>query len=258
MKVADRIIDELRTSILVGDLPAGSQLPNERDLAASFGVSQPTVREAVRALATMGLIEVRHGSGAYVSANMRSSVASALNGLVQLEHVSVFDVLEIRSALGVYSIRRAVEHASDDEVQHVEELAEKMVQAETAQGVAEATVEFQVALAAASHHPMLFAIESFIFELLMKFQYKAHRNRSAAFWQESAKAIAPYRARVVRALRARDADLAADEMMAYQDQLRQRWTQQPALAKIELAGASAAQTLSQISVQIPEVRWVRG
>lgn len=257
MKAADRVIEELRTAILVCDIKAGSTLPNERDLAASFDVSQPTVREAVRALVTMGLVEVRHGSGAYVSSNLRSSIANALNGLVQLEHVSVFDVLEIRSALGVYSIRRAVAHATDDDVARIAELSAAMISAETGQAVAEATVEFQVGLAAASHHPLLFAIESFIFELLMKFQYKAHRHRSAAFWRESAQAIAPYRKHLIAALQARDSDRAAEAMSAYQDRLRDRWTQEPSLAKIELAGQSAAETLSQIAVQIPDVRWVR-
>jgi len=257
MKVADQIIEEMRTAILVGELKPGSKLPNERDLAAKFGVSQPTVREAVRALVTMGLVDVRHGSGAYVSSDdARASIANALTVLVQLEHVRVFDVLEIRNALAIYSIRRAVEHATTEEIARIADLSAAMVDADTAQGVAEATVEFQVGLAAAAHHPLLFAIECFLFELLMKFQYKAHRHRSAAFWLESANAIKPYRDHVVAALRARDADKAAEEMRAYQERLSQRWLNEPALAKIELAGPSAMQTLSQITVHIPDVRAV--
>jgi GntR family transcriptional repressor for pyruvate dehydrogenase complex len=256
MKAADRIIEEMRTAILVEELKSGTQLPNERDLAAKFGVSQPTVREAVRALVTMGLVEVRHGSGAYVSSNARASIASALNVLVQLEHVRIFDVLEIRNALAVYSIRRVVEHATDEEIERIADLAAAMIGADTAQGVAEATVEFQVGLAAAAHHPLLFAIECFIFELLMKFQYKAHRHRGAAFWRESALAIKPYRDRVLASLRARDADKAAEEMRTYQQRLSEKWLNEPALAKVELAGASAMRTLSQIAVHIPDVRAV--
>ncbi|CNF04114.1 GntR family transcriptional regulator [Mycobacterium tuberculosis] len=257
LKVADQIIEEMRTAILVGEMKPGSKLPNERDLAAKFGVSQPTVREAVRALVTMGLLDVRHGSGVYVTFDTRASIASALNVLVQLEHVRVFDVLEIRAALAIYSIRRAVEHASDEEIENIEKLATAMVEADTVQGVAEATVEFQVGLAAAAHHPLLFAIECFLFELLMKFQYKAHRHRGAAFWMESAEAIKPYRDRVLAALRARDSDTAVEEMSAYQERLSERWLSEPALAKIELAGPSAMQTLSQITVHIPDVRAVK-
>jgi GntR family transcriptional regulator, transcriptional repressor for pyruvate dehydrogenase complex len=256
MKVADQIIEEMRTAILVGELKPGSKLPNERDLAAKFDVSQPTVREAIRALVTMGLVDVRHGSGAYVSFDVRASIARALNVLVQLEHVRVFDVLEIRTALAVYSIRRAVQHATDEEIDRIIDLSDAIVRADTAQGAADATVEFQVSLAAAAHHPLLFAIECFVFELLMKFRYKAHRHRSAAFWAESANAIKPYRDRALYALRARDADKAADEMAVCQAQLNERWLNDPALAKIELAGPSAVQTLSQITVHIPDVRAV--
>jgi GntR family transcriptional repressor for pyruvate dehydrogenase complex len=256
MKVSDQVIEDLRTAIVSGGLPPGSKLPNERDLATEMGVSQPTVREAVRALTTLGLIEVRHGSGAYVSSDARASIANVLSVLVQLERVRIIDVLEIRQALGIYSIQRAVEHATDEEIENIAELSVAMVEADTVEGLAEATIAFQVGLAAAAHHPLLFAIECFIFELLMKFQYEVYRERSVTFWRKRAIVMTSHRDNVLAALRARNAGKAAKVMQVYQEQLRERWSKEPDLAKVELSDPSAIRTLSQIAIRIPDVRAV--
>src|ERR1700760_2071488 len=77
-KIANEIIEYLRSQIAAGTLARSERLPNERALADYFGVSQPTVREATRALEAMGLIEVRHGSGAYVSADPQSLLATSI------------------------------------------------------------------------------------------------------------------------------------------------------------------------------------
>src|ERR1700733_15593197 len=74
---ADQIIEQLRTQILTGARPIGAKLPPERELSVEFGVSSPTIREALRALSSMGLVEARRGSGAYVAPNLGRIIASA-------------------------------------------------------------------------------------------------------------------------------------------------------------------------------------
>src|ERR1700733_9227361 len=74
---ADQIIEQLRTQILTGAVALGAKLPTERELGLEFGVSSPTIREALRALSSMGLIEARRGSGAYVAPNLGRIIASA-------------------------------------------------------------------------------------------------------------------------------------------------------------------------------------
>ncbi|MGN6031222.1 MAG: FadR/GntR family transcriptional regulator [Thermomicrobiales bacterium] len=65
-RLADAIIDELAGEILRGDLPAGGLLPPEPQLSERFGVSRTVVREAIKRLQSLGLIEVRHGIGTIV------------------------------------------------------------------------------------------------------------------------------------------------------------------------------------------------
>ena len=63
-----QIADQLRALIAAGEFALGSRLPPERDLATQLGVSRPSVREALIALEVEGLVEVRMGSGIYVTA----------------------------------------------------------------------------------------------------------------------------------------------------------------------------------------------
>jgi len=65
-KLYQRIAEEIEQRISGGEYPPGTRLPPERDLAETFGVSRPTIREAMLALEIRALVEVRHGSGVYV------------------------------------------------------------------------------------------------------------------------------------------------------------------------------------------------
>ncbi|RMD78800.1 MAG: FadR family transcriptional regulator, partial [Chloroflexi bacterium] len=67
-RLVEQVIDHLRQQIATGTYPIGSRLPPEPQLMAQIGVGRSTVREAIRALAHEGLLEVRQGDGTYVRA----------------------------------------------------------------------------------------------------------------------------------------------------------------------------------------------
>lgn len=66
--LSDQVITELRNQITSGEWPVGSRIPTEPELVEQLGVARNTVREAVRALAHNGLLDIRQGSGTYVVA----------------------------------------------------------------------------------------------------------------------------------------------------------------------------------------------
>lgn len=85
-----QIAEQLRGLIAAGEYPLGSRLPPERDLAAQLGVSRPTVREALIALEVEGLVEVRMGSGVYVTA-LEGAARGTANAL------GPFDIIRARA-----------------------------------------------------------------------------------------------------------------------------------------------------------------
>jgi GntR family transcriptional repressor for pyruvate dehydrogenase complex len=94
----EHILGELEASISAGALAAGDRLPPERDLAARYGVSRASVREAIRVLEAMGIVSVRRGAdhGVVLLHEPGNAFQPVLRLLVALRHVSIDDAIEFR------------------------------------------------------------------------------------------------------------------------------------------------------------------
>src|SRR5579883_1987291 len=88
-RLTDTVVDQIRRLIIDKGLSEGARLPSERVLAEALGASRPTVSQALRILAVMGLIEIRPGSGAYVVQNPARMVAASVNLMLDLQPDSV-------------------------------------------------------------------------------------------------------------------------------------------------------------------------
>lgn len=245
-KASREIIESLRHGIASGALKRGERLPNESDLAAHFGVSQPTVREALRVLEVMGLVDVRHGSGAYVTGDPHQFMATAMHTLLEMDQVGILDVVDMRVALAGYSVSRAVTLATDEDLDVIEEQNRRLEEAAESADfhlIAEAAVAFQVGLAAAAHNPLLFAIESFLAELLVRLQTDAFSKRDEAFWRGWSLQFADDRRQLVVALRARDAEQAVAAVTQYLDRQRRRFSTDERLARARISSPEVLQVI---------------
>src|SRR5438093_7793530 len=101
------VAHELLVLILSGRFRAGDRLPPERQLATGFGVSRPTIRQALRVLAANGLVESRIGSGTFVVGPVRDESAG--------EGESLRDVMESRLVFEVGAVRLAARRARSGE-----------------------------------------------------------------------------------------------------------------------------------------------
>jgi GntR family transcriptional repressor for pyruvate dehydrogenase complex len=93
---ASEAIAQIRRLIASGTLQPGQQLPAERVLSTLLRVSRPTLREAIRALSFMGIVETRLGSGTYVSSTSSESLADALAFLVTMSREAQSDLIAVR------------------------------------------------------------------------------------------------------------------------------------------------------------------
>jgi DNA-binding FadR family transcriptional regulator len=151
--LVDQVIDQLRQSVTSGEWPVGHRIPNETVLVESLGVGRNTVREAVRALAHAGILDVRQGDGTYVRAT--SEVSGALRRLCGAE---LRDVLHVRRGLEVEGARLAAANRTADDLATLKNLLARREECQRDgrdDDFARTDAEFHLAVVRSSHNAML-------------------------------------------------------------------------------------------------------
>lgn len=170
LPLSDRVARQLRDLIVSGRLKPGDQLPAERELAQSFGVSRTVIREAVRSLAARGMVNVRSGSGSRVAAVDSSHVADSmqlyLNGIGGLDYSAVH---EVRTVLEQRIAHLAAQRATDDEVETLRSVLNHMRSVrDDPEQAAETDVEFHRTIAQMTGNPLFVVLLDSIREVLME------------------------------------------------------------------------------------------
>ena len=238
VKAADEIIEALRQDIVMRRLRDGERLPNEKALSDRFGVSQPTIREAIRALETLGLVEVLHGNGSFVRSQGGFALASALQTLLQLESVSVIDVLDVRQVLGRRSIELAAGAATDDDINDIANTCDRFNHISSIKEVHQVVsliVQFQRLVSSASHNPLLQSLEAFLLAIVNEAQVQSLAGRGIRFWRARAMDFQLHRIAILDGLRSRSAVTARGAMDSYFEAQRRRFEQDESLRALNLS-----------------------
>ena len=170
-RVSGQILLQLKSAILEGRFLPGDRLPSEHQLAAEFGSSRASVREALRSLEHAGLVKVRRGfaGGAFVADGDLRQVTDSLATLLRLRKMSIHHLTEARLALEPWIARLAAERITDDELAalhaHVTHHA-----AAIAAGRYHATVDlgFHRLVAEAAKNPALVLVFTSIADLMVQ------------------------------------------------------------------------------------------
>ncbi|MFI5592960.1 FadR/GntR family transcriptional regulator [Amycolatopsis sp. NPDC051758] len=151
--LVDQVIEQLRTAVTRGEWPIGERIPTEAELVDQLGVGRNTVREAVRALAHTGILEVRQGDGTYVRAT--SEVSGAIRRLCGSE---LREVLQVRRTLEVEGARLAALSRTEEEVAELRALLARR-EVELNEGrwedFARTDAEFHYAVVRSGHNQLL-------------------------------------------------------------------------------------------------------
>ena len=126
---ADGVVERLRTLILTGAYPPGSRLPNERELSGALGVNRASVREALKRLEFLELIEVRHGQGSFVRNLGGSSALQLIEDLLRDRRTITAEllrqILEFRRHMTIHAGELAAANCSAALVERGRELLER-------------------------------------------------------------------------------------------------------------------------------------
>lgn len=160
--LAKQIAEELRSAIVEGRLLVNERLPSEHELAERFGVSRPTIREALKRLAAQNLIRSRRGpaGGTFVNrmshSEAREAAVTAATLLVSMGSVALVDVVEARHVMERACLPLAVANRSNEDIALLEEaLAEQKDPDLSDEAFCAADVRFHRTLVDACGNPML-------------------------------------------------------------------------------------------------------
>src|SRR5947207_3659488 len=207
-RASSSIADQIRQAIVTGKLTQGSRLPPERELAEQFGVSRVTVRDALRALEAMGLLEVRVGArgGAFVTVPSGSIMGQTMSDMMMMSALTPEDVVEARLVIELGTVSLACARAPHEDLERLIEQCERGREALAAgtynRGL---SWDFHALLVASIHNP---AVEGLTPSFRSTLSMHPIRTREGARAYE--RTVAEH-TRIVEALQRRDGVAARSE-----------------------------------------------
>ncbi|MGW1508391.1 FadR/GntR family transcriptional regulator [Streptomyces sp. NPDC002394] len=156
MPVTDEAIEKIKAMIVSGELRPGSRLPREADLAERLGLSRNSLREAVKALSLMRVLDVRQGDGTYVTSLEPDLLLDALTFVADLQQDdTVVQFLEVRRILEPAAAAMAARAMPDEEVAALGEVLDRLDGTPSLDALIENDLEFHRRLAAGSGNAVL-------------------------------------------------------------------------------------------------------
>jgi GntR family transcriptional regulator, transcriptional repressor for pyruvate dehydrogenase complex len=166
-KAYQDVVKQILKLIKTGKLKKEDQLPSERELTEALKVSRTTVREAIRCLESMQLLESRHGNGTYVLASSRNVSIQPLAAALFHEKDDLKDIFYIREIIEPSIAQLAAEYASPEEVDHLAELVRAHEESlASGANTVELDTAFHMALARAAKNRVMSRLANALIDLL--------------------------------------------------------------------------------------------
>lgn len=213
-RIAEEVADRIRVLMLDGTFPPGQPLPSERHLAERFGVSRGSIRDALRTLETIGLLETRHGQGTFPHELSVDRLVAPLASVMAYRSDLQDELLDVRRMFEPAVARVAAERATDEDLVELQRLLD--VQRQKLKAGQSAIVEdtaFHAILARATRNRVVMSIMATLNDLLVESRTQSLKQKG-----RPARSIDGHEA-VVAALRRRDSEGASQAMYNHIDQI---------------------------------------
>ena len=199
----EQVAEQIRRLISDGALKAGDLLPPERELVAKLGVGRSSIRDAVRTLEVMGILEPRQGHGTVVREVSADALVVPLASLLMRKREMIAELVDVRRMIEPALAARAALNASEEELAHLADILERQ---ERKMRRGESTIdedsEFHYAIALAARNSVVLKVVDLLMDLL-----RESRTRSLQVPGRLERSVAGHR-RILRALQRRDPNAA--------------------------------------------------
>ena len=205
--VGHQAAEAIKGLILSGELGPGDVLPSERELAVMLGISRPSLREAIRVLSAMNVVESRHGGGTYVTSLDPVLLAQPISFLMNVDPLGMHHLFEVRRVLEVEAARIASARIGAEEVHALQQIVDEAtaVMGDPAR-YAELDFVLHTRIVEATENPIYIGLYNSVSE------FSLESRRSTAKSPKVRRSAHESHVRIVAALAAHDATLAAAAM----------------------------------------------
>ena len=199
----EQVAEQIRKLISDGKLKTGDLLPPERELAARLGVGRSSIRDAVRTLEVMGILEPRQGHGTMVRELSTDALVVPLASVLTRKREMVQELLDVRRMIEPGLAARAARNATREETAHMAEiLARHEAKLRRGEQAVDEDDEFHYAIALAARNSVVLRVLDVLMDLL-----RESRSRSLQVPGRPRRSFDGHR-RILRAIERRDADAA--------------------------------------------------
>jgi GntR family transcriptional regulator, transcriptional repressor for pyruvate dehydrogenase complex len=168
----EEVVSQIRMLMEEGRLKMGDQLPTERELSETFKVSRATIREAIRTLESLKLVQSRHGEGTYVLSSEENLVHPLAAALFD-EKDTIQDIFYVRKAIEPHIAELAADNATPEEIERLETIINECKRSVSdIDGNAKADTEFHTHLAQMSKNAVLGRLLAALSDILEQTRYE--------------------------------------------------------------------------------------
>lgn len=175
-KIYQQVVEQIKKMINDGVLKRGDKLPTERELAESLKISRASVREAIRALEVIGLIESRQGAGNYIRESFEESLFEPLSMMFMLQESNPYEIIELREVLELETVVLAAQRITESELAQLKVLVDEMKECDNEEKSVQLDKLFHYNIAKASRNILILNVVQVISQLIDSLIENARRK----------------------------------------------------------------------------------
>ncbi|MDP4146131.1 MAG: FadR/GntR family transcriptional regulator [Bacillota bacterium] len=180
-KIYEKVMEQIKDIVKKGELKSGDKLPSERDLSEQLKVSRTSVREAIRALEMLGLIEARHGEGNFINDNFEDNLLEPLSIVFMLLGSKAEEILELRKIMEPQIAALAAKNITEEQLIELREIANELNNTEDVETSASLDKKFHYEITKASGNQLISTIMFSVSSLIENYieNSNAHTSNKA-------------------------------------------------------------------------------
>ncbi|WP_394522622.1 FadR/GntR family transcriptional regulator [Lacrimispora sp. JR3] len=209
-----KVINYIKKQIHLGELSIGGKLPAERELSEILGISRNSVREAIRTLDNMGILESQHGAGNFLTGKFENSLKESLTMLFLLNQIDYNQISQLRRALELEALLLAIDNISDEEIDSLSHLISQLEKGtEENNVILDKKLHYTIALA--SKNTLIVSILQALSEVLDRFIIDLRREILSQ--EDSKKGLMEVHNKMIKSLMTKDKKLAYEAINKHFD-----------------------------------------